>query len=61
MIKTNPRSSLEIWGEGYIMKDPKLREPEDREAEIIQLEHAHRDDYLVEVLRPEKGADHGDN
>ena len=62
MIKTNPRSSLEIWSARYIMiAEPELRDEEDKEAVIIQMEHANGDDYLVEVLRPEKGAGHGDN
>ena len=65
MIKQKFESTLEIWSAGYIMKDPELREDEDTKVMIIQIEHAHGDDYLVEVLRPERrpvrGAGHGDN
>ena len=62
MKKTNPKSSLEIWSARYIMiADPELRDEEDKEAVIIQIEHATGDDYLVEVLRPEEGAGHGNN
>ena len=65
MIKQKFESTLEIWSARYIMTEPELRDEEDKKAMIIQIEHATGDDYLVEVLRPERrpvrGAGHGNN
>lgn len=42
MQKTNMRSVFEIWDLHYINNDDNRRAPEDKDAYIIQIEHAYR-------------------
>lgn len=50
MIKIASSSRIEIWGDYYI-NDPSKRAEGDREAVIVQIEHAEGCNYMVEVLR----------
>ena len=53
MIKSRKDSTIEIWSCKYINEVDKRYE-EDEEAIIIQIEHAINNDYIVEILRPDK-------
>lgn len=53
MVKTYKNSVIEVWGRDYInfVHD---RYPEDRNAEILQIERgSDKDDYIVEFIRHE--------
>lgn len=53
MVKTYKNSVIEVWGRDYInfVND---RYPEDRNAEILQIERgSDKDDYIVEFIRHE--------
>ena len=53
MIKAYKNSVIEVWGRDYInfVND---RYPEDRNAEILQIERgSDKDDYIVEFIRHE--------
>ena len=53
MIKRCEKSVIEVWGRDYInfVND---RYPEDRNAEILQIERgSDKDDYIVEFIRHE--------
>ena len=53
MVKAYKNSVIEVWGRDYInfVKD---RYPEDRNAEILQIERGcDKDDYIVEFIRHE--------
>lgn len=53
MVKAYKNSVIEVWGRDYInfVND---RYPEDRNAEIIQIERgSDKDDYIVEFIRHE--------
>ena len=56
MIKLLLDSTIEIWGTKYI-NDPKIREQEDRDKEIHQIEAipGNSNDFIVEVFRPAMG------
>ena len=43
-------TSIEIWTKDYI-NNKYMRSDEDYNAQIIQIEHAAYDDYIVEVRR----------
>lgn len=53
MTKIHKDSTIEIWSCKYINEVNKRHE-EDEEAIIIQIEHAINNDYIVEILRPDK-------
>lgn len=52
MVAIHGNSTLEVWSAQYI-NERSEREPNDREARILQIEEciAVPGDYLVEVLR----------
>lgn len=53
MVKAYKNSVIEVWGRDYInfVND---RYPEDRNAEILQIERgSDKDDYIVEFIRHE--------
>lgn len=55
MVKKNVHSVIEIWPEGYVNKEGQYYiKPEDEDAEIVQIEHAHDDMYMVEIIRKVK-------
>lgn len=50
MVKIQKGSRIEIWCANYI-NNPKTRRPEDRNVEIVQIEHIEgTKDYIVEVI-----------
>lgn len=54
MKKTDPNSTLEIWGGRYI-NHPGIRDPEDVNKTIIQVEPAaDADTFIVEVINNDK-------
>ena len=50
MKKTYVNSAIEVWDDYYI-NHPEDRVEDDREAVIVQIEHAGGCNYMVEVLR----------
>ena len=53
MKRTREDSRIEIWGARYInvIED---RHPEDRDAQIVQIEPAGKDrEFIVEIVRKE--------
>lgn len=45
-------STIEIWDKAYINKEPCMYiAEEDKNAEIIQMEHAYDHYFMVEVVR----------
>lgn len=50
MQKERNDSVVEVWDRDYI-NFPNERNEEDKEAQIIQIEHGHEDDYIVEIVR----------
>ena len=50
MRKERNDSVVEVWDRDYI-NFPDERNEEDKEAHIIQIEHGHEDDYIVEIVR----------
>ena len=50
MKKTDVNSAIEVWSDHYI-NHPGERAEGDREAVIVQIEHAEGCNYMVEVLR----------
>ena len=50
MRKERNDSVVEVWDRDYI-NFPNERNEEDKEAQIIQIEHGHEDDYIVEIVR----------
>lgn len=53
MVKTCKNSVIEVWGRDYI-NFVNNRYPEDRNAEILQIERgSDKDDYIVEFIRHE--------
>ena len=53
MVKAYKNSVIEVWGRDYInfVRD---RYPEDRNAEILQIERgSDKDGYIVEIIRHE--------
>lgn len=56
MRKTRDDSRIEIWCTNYINKRD-ARHIIDKDATIIQIEHAHEDDYIVEVIDAEGDED----
>lgn len=50
MKKTDSNSAIEIWSDCYI-NNPGTRVETDREAVIVQIEHAEGCNYMVEVVR----------
>lgn len=56
MVKTMIKdTTIEIWDEDYInRKSWMLIKDEDRNAEILQIEHAYDDKFMVEVRRHNK-------
>lgn len=55
MVKTSfVKSTIEIWSEDYINKASWVAiDEKDKDAEIVQIEHAYEDKYMVEVVRKE--------
>lgn len=55
MVKTSfVKSTIEIWSEDYINKESWMAiDEKDKDAEIVQIEHAYEDKYMVEVVRKE--------
>ena len=53
MKKIHKDSIIEVWSCKYINEVDKRHE-EDEKAIIIQIEHAVNNDYIVEILRPDK-------
>lgn len=53
MVKTMFKgSTIEIWSKDYINREPWMAiETKDIGAEIIQIEHAYEDQFMVEVRR----------
>ena len=53
MVKTSfVKSTIEIWRKDYI-NDLWRRTDEDKDAEIVQIEHAYDDLFMVEIVRKE--------
>ena len=50
MRKERNDSIVEVWDRDYV-NFPDKRNEEDREAQIIQIEHGYEDDYIVEIVR----------
>ena len=50
MKKTYVNSAIEVWGDYYI-NHPEDRVEDDREAVLVQIEHAEGCNYMVEVVR----------
>ena len=54
MVKMNRYSVIEIWSDEYINNTKKIREKEDENAVILQIERGSCEgDYIVEILRSE--------
>lgn len=54
MVKTREDSRIEIWCDNYINKI-SVRHLIDKNAVIIQAEHAEGNNYIVEVIDTEEG------
>jgi hypothetical protein len=53
MVKTSfVKSTIEIWRKDYV-NDLWRRTDEDKDAEIVQIEHAYDDLFMVEIVRKE--------
>lgn len=53
MVKTSfVKSTIEIWRKDYI-NDLWRRTDKDKDAEIVQIEHAYDDLFMVEIVRKE--------
>ena len=50
MRKERNDSIVEVWDRDYV-NFPDERNEEDKEAQIIQIEHGYEDDYIVEIVR----------
>ena len=57
MVKTDPKSRIEIWGSAYINdRDAGTRKKEDKNVDILQIEPGNcPDDYIVEVVEKKDG------
>lgn len=53
MIRSRTDSKIEIWGRNYI-NNPYKRTASDMNKEIVQIEHANNNDYIVEVIEGAK-------
>jgi hypothetical protein len=53
MLKSKINSVIEIWNEDKVNKDIAFMSEEDRYAQIVQIEHAYSDKYIVEIIRKE--------
>lgn len=53
MIRSRADSKIEIWGIDYI-NNPYKRITSDLNKEIVQIEHANNDYYIVEVIEGAK-------
>ena len=49
MIRTCENSRIRVW-ESYLVNNPRQRDYCDRNVEIVQIEHADGDDYMVEIV-----------
>lgn len=49
MVKTNPKSRIEVWATKYINKESPRYEV-DENAIILQIECGSNDNYIVEVI-----------
>ena len=50
MKKTHKNSRIEVWNVYYINNDDNRRSITDRDVVIVQVEHAHDDQYIVEIV-----------
>ena len=50
MKQTRNDSIIAVWSAGYL-NYPETREEQDRDVEIMQVEHADDDKYIVEFWR----------
>ena len=53
MIRNYMNSKVDIWSEDYINNNVP-RNPEHRDAGIVQIEYAHDDMYMVEYVTNKK-------
>ena len=49
MVKTREDSRIEIWSDKYI-NTINIRQNIDKTAVVIQAEHGHGENYIVEVI-----------
>lgn len=49
MKRSRTDSRIEVWSVSYI-KNPRIRTPEDRDAQIEQIEYACDNSFIVEVF-----------
>ena len=58
MVKTDPKSRIEIWGSAYINdRDAGTRKEEDKNVDILQIEPGNSpDDYMVEIVEKKEDA-----
>lgn len=50
MKKLYTNTKIEIWSGKYI-NNPAIRQPEDKECTIMQIELAYNDNFIVEVSK----------
>lgn len=54
MVKTDPKSRIEVWKSEYINNSPistrTIRLDEDKNVDILQIEPGNKDDYMVEFV-----------
>ena len=63
MVKTNPKSRIEVWKGEYINNSPSsfagttIRTDEDKNVDILQIEPGNSpDDYMVEIVEKKEDA-----
>lgn len=58
MKRSRIDSRIELWNENYI-NNRQIRLPEDRDAQIEQIEHVSDITYIVEVWNPKDDEEDG--
>lgn len=53
MLKTRCDSSIKIWTREVVNKFEDLPESQ-KEFEVIQIQYAYDDKFIVEIIRPER-------
>lgn len=56
MRKLYPNSRIEIWDSDYINNTDRRQEV-DREVDIVQIEHANNQSFIVEIVEQKKVMD----
>ena len=57
MQKLKENSIIEVWNDEYI-NHPNIRENEDKDKIVVQCEHTHSNEFIVEVVeKPDKHED----